>query len=284
MSKNQRYPDFVIGGAPKSGTSSLYFWLAEHPDVCGSKLKETFFFVDKISRFNNRRNFKEHGLEAYGHFFESCDKNHLAFEATAHYLYENTAREQLNLLPTKPKIIFILREPAAQVYSHYRMIKFRTKTFKGSFEQYLQRSNATYQVEYAYYLKTWLETFGKERVKVLVFEDLMEGKEKVVKEVCEFLGIDGQFYEGFDFQHRNETVAIKSGWLHQTGLRFQPLIPHKLQKVLLPFYLRLNSGMLPSRNDKDTELLGSLKPLSQRIKGELQELLPELDLSYWSEK
>lgn len=284
MSKKIRYPDFVIGGAPKSGTSSLYFWLAAHPQVCGSRVKETFFLADEVSRFNKDRNFITHGLAAYGHFFKDCSSDKKAFEATAHYLYYDIAREQLAAMPTEPKMIFLLRKPAAQIYSHYRMVRFRMKSFEGSFEEYLTNPRATFQVEYATYLKKWINTFGRDRIKVLIFEDLMKNKKKVLQEVCEYLGVDGSFYDDFDFQHRNETVAIKSGWLHQMGLKLQPLVPHGVQKVLLPLYLKMNSGRLPERGENDSEIMKTLEPLSRRVQAEMKELMPELDLSYWNKK
>jgi len=47
MSTKKIFPNLVIAGAPKSGTSSLFFWLAAHPEVCGSQKKETYFLADK---------------------------------------------------------------------------------------------------------------------------------------------------------------------------------------------------------------------------------------------
>ena len=62
-----------------------------------------------------------------------------------------------------------------------------------------------------------------------------------MQEIAEYLGVDPSFYTDFDFEHRNESVAIRSGALHQLGLRLQPLIPHFIQKMLLPVYMKLNS-------------------------------------------
>ena len=69
-------PNVIIGGAPKCGTSSLYFWLAAHPEVYGSPKKETFFFADKVNRFNASANVHEHDLDHYEAFFQGrggCD-------------------------------------------------------------------------------------------------------------------------------------------------------------------------------------------------------------------
>ena len=64
-------PNVILGGAPKCGTSSLYFWLAAHPDCFGSPKKETFFFADAVNRFNVSANSHNHPVEAYQSFFKA---------------------------------------------------------------------------------------------------------------------------------------------------------------------------------------------------------------------
>ena len=58
-------PNVIIAGAPKCGTSSLYFWLSAHPEVKASMVKETFFFADEVNRFNKNANIIEHSLADY---------------------------------------------------------------------------------------------------------------------------------------------------------------------------------------------------------------------------
>ena len=281
MGKNLRWPDFIIGGAPKCGTSSLYFWLSAHPEICGSKLKETFFFADEVSRFNQQANIIEKPIEEYCRYFTHCPAHTKAFEATAHYLYYDNARIMLKDLPTKPKMIFIFREPAAQMYSHYRMVRYRIKTYQGTFKDYVDNKDTRFYIEYAKYLKPWLKEWGADRIKVLLFEELMSSKEKTMCDIAEFLEVEPAFFKSFDFEHRNETVAIKSSFLHKLGLRLQPLIGHRLQKLLLPLYLKINSSDLKGKTDEERQSLQSFKPVSERITRELQELLPELDLTHW---
>ena len=282
MNAAVKFPDFIIGGAPKCGTSSLYFWLADHPQLCPSPVKETNYFGDKVNPSNKERNFIENGTEAYGHFFKQCSVESLAYEASSHYLYDENALQHLTTLPTNPKFIFILRDPLAQIYSHFRMLRYRVKRFDGDLETYLKRSDSTFQTEYAFYLKKWFEKIGEERILVLVFEDLMKNKVQNLKKVSDFLGVDATFFEDFDFQHRNETVAIKSGWLHKTGLKLQPLVPTAIQKALVPIYLKFNSNALPKKSDKEVETLKTLASHKERIIAELNAFLPDLDVSYWN--
>ena len=85
------YPNLVVAGAPKCGTSSLYFWLAAHPEVAASREKETFFWAPDVNRFNARCNRIQHGPEAYGSLFSHAAGSKVRFESTAPYIYYSDA-------------------------------------------------------------------------------------------------------------------------------------------------------------------------------------------------
>ncbi|MDX5428748.1 MAG: sulfotransferase domain-containing protein [Bacteroidota bacterium] len=275
-------PNCIIAGAPKSGTSSLYFWLAAHPEVCASRRKETFFFSDQINRFNQSLNFIEHGINRYPELFEGCSsKDKIVFEATAPYIYQEIALQNLPGLPTDPLFIFILREPAARLYSQYLFEKYRTHRKVTTFKEYIKLDGLFDHGEYSNYLKKWIDRAGKERIHVLLLEDLMEDRSTEMKKIAQFLSIDQGFYDDFEFVKHNETLVVKSGWFHQLGLKLQPLIPHRVQEFLLPFYLRVNAGSRPERSEEDIRLLEHLKERYKPSVKELAELLPDLNLSAW---
>lgn len=274
-------PDFIIGGAPKSGTSSLFFWLNAHPQCCGSRVKETFFWADRVNRFNGSCNHLEHGKEAYSKFFAHCAEDQLAFEATAHYLYFKTPLKEFATWANPPKQIFLLREPSGQIYSHYRMEKYRTKRYEGSFEDYLKLDKVWPYAEYAKALKPWMDHYPKEKIGIWTFEELMQDKVKTMTAISEFLDIDADFYTNFDFEHRNETVAIKSGWLHQLGLKLQPMIPTGIQKALLPFYMKMNAGGVPEKPAIELAMKETLKGQFSEQNKALKALVPALNLGYW---
>lgn len=282
MKTEVRYPDFVIGGAPKCGTTSLFFWLASHPQTCASKVKEPHFLLDAIWPENEKANFKTHGIEAYSQFFKHCEADKLAFESTAQYLYHQNAREQLLGLPTKPKVIFLLREPSAQIYSHYLMMRYRTQNAVMPLREYLKLPFVLEYVEYAKYLKPWLESWPKNRIKVLLFEDLMKNKTERMQEVADFLGVGTEFYTHFNFEHRNETVAIRQRWLHQLGLKLQPMVPHLLQRALLPLYLKMNSKGTPPKPEDELQIIAELKERYKNQQIQLAALLPGLPVHLWN--
>jgi len=66
-------PNLFIVGAPKCGTSSLFDWLIQHPDVRGSSIKEPFFFTDTTHPLSRRPNFANDGLDAFETFFNYED-------------------------------------------------------------------------------------------------------------------------------------------------------------------------------------------------------------------
>ena len=91
-------PNVVIAGAPKCGTTSLFAWLADHPDVCGSNVKEARYFLDPDDPlFDEISNFRDHGLAGYEAYFTDCEerKAQVVLEATPVYLYQQTAPEGL---------------------------------------------------------------------------------------------------------------------------------------------------------------------------------------------
>ena len=201
-------PNVIIGGAPKCGTSSLYFWLSAHPEVYGSPKKR--LFADKVNRFNASANVHEHDLDQYQAFFKGGEDATVRFEATAHYLYEKVAREHFSNWAHKPKVIFLFREPSKQMYSHYKMERYRTKRIDMQLSEYSASTNQR-PCGLCKTFEGLMDAMPEGQVRFWAFEDLMSRKEAVMKEIAEYVGVDPNFYDGFDFEHRNESVAIKSG-------------------------------------------------------------------------
>ena len=277
----ERFPNLIIGGAPKCGTSSLYFWLSAHPEIYGSPKKETFFFADKVNRFNASANVHEHELDTYLQFFKDAGDAKIRFEATAHYLYEEQALKVFSQAENPPKMIFLFREPSKQMYSHYKMEKYRTKRVNMPLEDYIKLPKIDMYVDYATYVKKWLDAMPEDHVRIWSFEDFMSRKVEVMQEIAEYLGVDPSFYADFDFEHRNESVAIRSGALHQLGLRLQPLIPHFIQKMLLPVYMKLNSGGRAPDNEADAPVISAFKSAHAQVGADLKALFPEIRLEKW---
>lgn len=279
--KEKLYPNLIVCGAPKCGTSSLYFWLAAHPEVGASKAKETFYFADQVNRFNQGCNYLEDGLDKYHTHFAHLEKEKIRFEATAPYIYFETAIEGIAKLPEAPRLIFVLRNPTKRLMSQYLFEKFRTQRISSSFKEYVQEPGIVAHGEYITYLRKWYGAFPAENILLLQFEQLMAEPERVMEQVAAWLGVTPGFYAQFNFDQRNETVKIKSKGFHQLGLRLQRYIPHALQRLLLPLYLKFNSGGKPTASDQDLEQLKAYKNHYAPYNEALKELWTQLDLNLW---
>ncbi|NVK26720.1 MAG: sulfotransferase [Flavobacteriia bacterium] len=282
MQVEKKYPSFIIGGAPKCGTSSLYFWLAAHPEACGSKVKEPYYFDNRITRFNENANYLNDGLDSYNQYFSHCSAESQAFEASAGYLYAiDTAIEGFQKLPQTPKVIFILRHPSKQLVSHYKMTKYRLNRKVDNLMEYATRERVDLFWHYSKSLSVWLEKYPKDKLKVVLFEDLISNKVNGMKAIAEFLDLDPTFYTDFDFEHRNESVAIKRKGLHDFGLKVQKYIPHFIQKRLLPLYLKTNSSNVPSISQEEEQFLKEMAPKFDQERSALEKLLPDLSFASW---
>src|SRR4051812_21310479 len=109
-----RSPDFIIIGTQKSGTTSLHYYLDQHPDMRGSKPKELHYF--------DRRVHSGESLVEYESAFRSfCKKIH--FESTPYYIYQPGALELIKESYPEIRLITVLRDPVKRAFSawnHYR--------------------------------------------------------------------------------------------------------------------------------------------------------------------
>ncbi len=286
MAGEDKLPDVLIAGAPKCGSSSVYYWLCAHPAICGSKHKEPHILRDTINRFNKEGNFQTHGLSPYDYEFGHCDPSLLKLEATPSYLYDRTP---IDVLSEKPplKIFFLLREPTERLHSQYRFTLYRRKQHRLDFKDFIdpqREMKGLHPLEkssYAKYLRKWKEAFDPSVLSVHLFESLKEDPRGMMKGIANEIGIDPTFYDHYSFSARNPTKKIKNKRLHTFGESIQPFIPKGVQEKLHKIYLKFNSSELPPVSEEE-------KKEKERIRGsfdqeiqELGELFPDLDLTPW---
>jgi len=282
------WPNTIIAGAPKAGTSSLYYWLAAHPDVCSSKSKEPFYFFDTVNRFNQGANFIEHGLKKYSELFDHCKNKKIVFEATAPYIYQQNALQQIPRLESEPKVVFILREPSARLYSKYQFNRYKLHNTEVDFKQYCTSELGVYpggkhimEGYYSRYLQEWQKALGNERMLILVFEQTMRNPKEAMSQLSDFLGIDASFYQDFNFAKHNETFATKNGSLHKKLVGLLPYFPESLISKLGPLYRKLNSGKMPKISSEELEIKAELKQFYAAEADALLNLFPSINLSSW---
>src|SRR3712207_6768036 len=112
-----RVANLVIAGVPKAGTGSLFTYLAQHPDICGSNVKETGYF----NHYDPRRHTgPPPSIETYARHFAHCSGERYVLEATPTYSYGG--RPVLTAIRTvlgEPRIVIALRDPTERLWSAY---------------------------------------------------------------------------------------------------------------------------------------------------------------------
>jgi hypothetical protein len=192
-------PNFFIVGARKCGTTSLYHYLKRIPGVYMSPVKELFYFAPHAVQndtFDVIRDKKE-----YLRLFENARGYIAVGEATPIYLWDPDSPKLIRQAVPNARIIILLRDPIERAYSQYlRVIKY--SGMKASFYDELMRDYKSQEKLYGrsqlyvelgmYYeqVKRYFDTFGREQVKVIVFEEFIQHIEQTVNEVLAFLGVN----------------------------------------------------------------------------------------------
>ena len=220
MFNNRKF--LIIGGTSKAGTTSLYTYLADHPQICPSALKETRFFLDSDYPLPVSQGFNEN-LDGYEAFFSECvtAENKVMLEATPDYLYSNTARRIAELLPNA-KIVFILRDPIERLVSWFKFARQRGMLDNNvSFEHYVRLQlvrpvmqetpvylRALDQGLYLRYLAAF-EAIMPDRLLILSYNHLKSDPAGFMKVICDFAGLDQDVFNDYAFRVVNESKEVK---------------------------------------------------------------------------
>ncbi len=197
MSLSAAMPNFFIIGAMRAGTTSLYHYLRQHPDVYMPADKELHFFdIDEAY---------EAGVRAYvSSHFRDAAAYPARGEATPAYLarYERVIPRMLEVFgAAHPRFIILFREPAARAWSHYlHSVRkgVEAETFERALELEQHRVDGRGQERgdyfsrgcYAQQLDAWLGAFPRDRFLFLLTEDLRSRPHQAAADVFEFLGVD----------------------------------------------------------------------------------------------
>lgn len=295
-------PNFLIAGVPKAGTSSLHDWIADHPDAVGSIEKETYFLVDPGTHMHNPARHVGNGLAGYSACFPPVQRGgrqpRVVLESTPSYIYSRTALQHLATLPSRPRVLFILREPASQIYSLFRYFRENWDWIPRdmSFAAYLDavragrnhfRGNelardALSNAVYIDHLRRWLDRLGPDRISIRLFDELIADERAFTRSVAEWLGLDARFYETYEFRRSNETYSVRSPALQWVNLRVRGLLPRGAgYRALRAVYRSLNTARAGGPDDEAQQCIERLReefaPANARLELELG-----LDLSRWS--
>lgn len=198
-----RLPDFLIIGAAKSGTTTLYQYLTKHPQIYLSPIKEPqFFAVDEVYA---------QGMDWYSSLFLEAQPGQVCCEASTDYTklprYPETAARIAKALPNI-KMIYVMRHPVERAYSYYVHLA-RGEKIQETFAENLQRTSIALDASfYMQQIEHYLQFFPRESFLFLLMEDIIYQPEQTLQQVCNFIGIDDSINL---FQLHQQEVTANSG-------------------------------------------------------------------------
>lgn len=181
-------PTFLIIGAMKSGTTSLYAYLKDHPDIGMPLNKEPNFFSDE--------KLWARGIGWYAELFDSMKGKKAIGEASVSYTkypYYAGVPQRIAATIPKVKLIYVLRNPIERIYSHYLH-----NVFSGIEDEPLEEALASKPLyiqasQYYMQLDQYLQVFEKEQISVLLLDDLQKNPQEFIKGVFDFISVDSSF-------------------------------------------------------------------------------------------
>ncbi|MEA2326119.1 MAG: hypothetical protein QOE68_1078 [Thermoanaerobaculia bacterium] len=183
-------PNFLVIGAAKGGTTSLYHYLRQHPDIYMSPMKEPNYYTDEDQLFGKRSIRSRNGYEQ---LFAAVNGERAIGEATPRYLNALTGIGRIQADLPGVRLIATLRQPADRGYSAY-LQRFTDSREWRSADDVLQPGN--YLFESGYYhakLRRYFDTFPRDQIKVILFDDLIARPQATVQSLFRFLGVDADF-------------------------------------------------------------------------------------------
>lgn len=243
-----KLPNFLIVGATKSGTTSLYYYLKQHPEIYMSDSKEPRFFsfygipkhIFLKNVFPNLENTFIRDWESYLLLFQNSVNFKAIGEASPSYLFHHErVIENLNkFFPgwKKLKIIIMLRNPVDACFSHYSMYRMRggePLVFEKALEAEKERISKKYitlahSIRFFFYhhVKAYLDNF--DQVKIYLFDDLKKDTLGLVKDIYKFLGVDPSFTSDVSTKY-NVSGIPKNKFIHKFLIK-----PNILKSVVKP--------------------------------------------------
>jgi hypothetical protein len=213
-------PRFLIIGAQRSGTTSLYNWLSQHPDIRPARRKEVHYFDLK----------SEKSLDWYRAHFPArpaiewararTGRNVITGEASPYYLFHPAVPHRVRQALPQVKLIVLLRDPVARAISHYHKERRKGReelSMRDAFERESHRldperpeigetgahQHKSYvsRGRYAEQLERWFGLFPREQFLIAKSEDVFADPASFFDRVADFVGVAS--YDGVDFQAQN---------------------------------------------------------------------------------
>jgi len=298
-------PDVFIVGAPKCGTTAMAHYLGEHPDIFVAR-KEMHAFGSDL-RFSPH--FYRRKRDAYLAEFKDRNGRGHAVDASVWYLFSEEAAAEIKAFNPESRIIIMLREPAEMLHSLYYQFRFDGNEHLPTFAEALDAEDDRHDGRrigrkaylaqglfyreaacYAEQVQRYYKVFGRERVKVVLYDDFAADVRGTYRETLEFLDVDASRAPA-DFKVINPAKSVRSTglravmsdpWLRSAALALRPCIPGMFFRAM---------QMIDARLRRTNTHFEKRPPLAPEVRANLRlEFAPEVqrlgrlldcDLTHW---
>jgi len=202
----EKKPNFIVIGAMKAATTSLYTYLKQHPDIFMTKVKEPMFF-NNFKQSNDykilgKKSEKLNSLEEYLSLFSSVENESAIGEASPAYIYNKKAPQLIKEHLPDVKIIAILRQPTDRAYSNFLHTRRADRENVDSFSESIKIeqdrikdnwSPLYHYIQKGYYsvqLQRYYDLFPKENIKIYLFEEIVKNPKETLKDIFKFLNVE----------------------------------------------------------------------------------------------
>ena len=280
-------PNFFIAGMPRSGTTSLYTYLKQHPDIFLSLYKEPHFFGKDLTP----NVYAIQDEDVYYSLFHGADGKKIIGEGSVWYLTSQTAAIEIKGFNPAAKIIIMLRDPLGMIYSLHSLYVRTGNEDRIDFQEALNLQHerikgksvptACYFPEGLLYMevgkyyekiKRFVDALGRERLHFVIFDDFASDTAQSFRETLAFLGVDDHFQAEFNLE-KADTI-IRPMVLQQIRCA------HPEVKKKLSTKTGLKAHKSPSRTPLPSELKVRLKAHFKEDIEKTGELIGR-DLNHW---
>ena len=242
-------PNFFIVGTPKSGTTSLFHYLQEHPEVFLPELKEPHFFSCPEVKNTYYKTKIVDSKQEYLDLYQERESYKAVGDLSSSYLFNKETPKRIHQFNPYAKIIIVLRNPVDRALSHYLMdvnlgyinvplleVINNKDTFKQHYQEYIELGFYEQQI------RAYTKQFPDSQIKVVLSDTLYANTAETLKDIYSFINVSTTFITDFETVHNSYTVprfkALKS-LVQSDGLK--KMIPSGLKSGLKSLIYKTNA-------------------------------------------
>ena len=242
-------PNFFIVGTPKSGTTSLFHYLQEHPEVFLPELKEPHFFSCPEVKNTYYKTKIVDSKQEYLDLYQERESYKAVGDLSSSYLFNKETPKRIHQFNPYAKIIIVLRNPVERALSHYLMdvnlgyinaslskVINNKDTFKQHYQEYIELGFYEQQI------RAYTKQFPDSQIKVVLSDTLYANTAETLKDIYSFINVSTTFITDFETVHNSYTVprfkALKS-LVQSDGLK--KMIPSGLKSGLKSLIYKTNA-------------------------------------------